>query len=54
MADYKPKARWSEDMEEEINYPESLNVVEGDYSYTGILDQYGNRLYRVKQKIGFR
>lgn len=48
------KARWSEDLEEEISSPEFVEIFETDNSYTGLLDQCGNRLYRVKPKIGFR
>jgi hypothetical protein len=49
---FRPCARWSSDLEEEIAGPDTITVIEddGEPQHTGLLDQHGNPLYRVKNR----
>lgn len=53
----RPLGWYSEDLECEIAAPDSATVYEQDDDPidSGLLDQYGNRLYRIptRRKIGF-
>lgn len=55
MPKYRPKARWCEELESEIDSPPAVTVFEVDDGIpTGVLDQHGNELFRYdKIKIGF-
>lgn len=51
----KPRAYWSDDLEAEINYPTQITVVEQGEAFepTGLIDDKGDELFKVKSPIGF-
>ena len=51
----KPKSYWSEDLQEEINYPTDITVIEqgAPVEPTGLVDENGDDICRVKDPIGF-
>jgi hypothetical protein len=46
---------WSEDLQEEINYPTDITVIEEGEPVepTGLIDHNGDDICRVKDPIGF-
>ena len=55
MLKYRPRIRWSAELECEVDSPSPLTVFEVDDGVpTGILDQYGNELCKYEKiPMGF-
>lgn len=58
MPRYKSRPKgmyWSEDLQEEINYPTDITVIEEGEPVepTGLIDHNGDDICRVKDPIGF-
>lgn len=50
-----PRVYWNDDLEMDVFDPPSLTVIDDrDCVDTGLVDELGNPLYRVRDPIGFR
>ena len=51
----RPKTYYCEELDEEINYPPTLTVIEVgcEAEPTGLIDEHGQDICRLKTPIGF-